>query len=268
MNFTQWNTHTIGFGPGEVTKRFRRGHHEECAREWRALTLLAEYAPGTAPTPLRADLDAAEPVVVMSRLNGETLRGRPLREELVQAFSEAVERIHTALPAEVLAEVAPRPWQVATALESVRAGVAELRPRMAPHVARVADEALNRLSYFPVRAPVSQVLGAGDGNLANYLWDGSGVLRVDFEDFGRSDRAFELAEIVEHVGSWVEYPLDVDLFLKGFSLTSAESERLVGCRRLLALGWLLLLCRDAEGVRRNPPGTVDRQAERLAALLD
>jgi thiamine kinase-like enzyme len=111
------------------------------------------------------------------------------------------------------------------------------------------------------------VFGPGDGNLANYLWDGTRVQVVDFEDSGRSDRAFELAEITEHVSSWVGPPLDVPSFLAHFDLTSAEASRLRDCRRLLALVWLFLLSFDDPNNPRNPPGTADRQAERLRKLL-
>ncbi|SCK39874.1 aminoglycoside phosphotransferase [Streptomyces sp. WMMB 322] len=112
------------------------------------------------------------------------------------------------------------------------------------------------------------VFGAGDGNLANHLWDGTRVRIVDFEDSGRSDRVFELAEITEHVGSWAEQPLDVRAFLGRFALTAQESARLRDCRRLLALVWLFLLSFDAARERpRNPPGTAERQARRLTALL-
>jgi hypothetical protein len=46
-----WSTHTVEFGPDTVTKRFRPGARDRCVREWRALTLLAAYAPGMAPNP-------------------------------------------------------------------------------------------------------------------------------------------------------------------------------------------------------------------------
>jgi aminoglycoside phosphotransferase (APT) family kinase protein len=46
------------------------------------------------------------------------------------------------------------------------------------------------------------VLGQGDANLANFLWDGTKVRIVDFEDSGPSDRAFELADLVEHLSVW------------------------------------------------------------------
>jgi hypothetical protein len=41
-----------------VVKSFLQAHRGEPEREWRALTLLAEHAPGLAPEPIRADLAA------------------------------------------------------------------------------------------------------------------------------------------------------------------------------------------------------------------
>ncbi|MET4924384.1 hypothetical protein P3L51_18840 [Streptomyces sp. PSRA5] len=90
---------------------------------------------------------------------------------------------------------------------------------------------------------------------------------LDFEDSGLSDRAFELAEITEHVVSWVDRPLDVESFLAEFDLTATERARLRDCRRLLALVWLFLLAFDDPEHPRNPPGTAERQTVRLDGLL-
>jgi hypothetical protein len=76
-----------------------------------------------------------------------------------------------------------------------------------------------------------------------------------------------LAEITEHVASWVDQPLDVDAFLAQFDLNAAELTRLLECRRLLALVWLFLLSFDDPQHPRNPPGTAERQAARLSWLL-
>jgi hypothetical protein len=55
----------------------------------------------------------------------------------------------------------------------------------------------------------------------------------------------------------------------GSSTWAPEWARLLECRRLLALVWLFLLVLDEAGQSpRNPPGTVERQADRLCALLD
>ncbi len=153
----------------------------------------------------------------------------------------------------------------------MRTWAPRIRPGLTGDTARAMDEGLTWAAHAVWEGSAERlspsVFGPGDGNLANYLWDGSLVRVVDFEDSGRSDRVFELAEITEHVGSWVEQPLDVAAFLRGFDLTSVETSRLREYRRLLALVWLVLLCRDAKGERRNPPGTVDRQAKRLTDLF-
>ena len=111
------------------------------------------------------------------------------------------------------------------------------------------------------------VLGQGDGNLANFLWDGGQVRIVDFEDSGPSDRAFELAVLVEHLSAWPGARLDTGPFLARFRLTGQEKARLTECRRLLALFWLLMLLPGGPASTRNPPGTLSLQASRLLTLL-
>jgi Ser/Thr protein kinase RdoA (MazF antagonist) len=54
------------------------------------------------------------------------------------------------------------------------------------------------------------VLGQRDANLANFLWDGTQVQIVDFEDSGPSDRAFELAVLVEHLSAWSDAGLSAE----------------------------------------------------------
>jgi Ser/Thr protein kinase RdoA (MazF antagonist) len=111
------------------------------------------------------------------------------------------------------------------------------------------------------------VLGQGDPNLANFLWDGGQVRIVDFEDSGLSDRAFELAVLVEHLSAWPDARLDTGPFLARFSLAGPEKTRLTECRRLSALFWLLMLLPGGPASTRNPPGTLDLQASRLLTLL-
>ncbi|REK84548.1 hypothetical protein DY245_42760 [Streptomyces inhibens] len=69
------------------------------------------------------------------------------------------------------------------------------------------------------------------------------------------------------MGSWVEHPLDVSAFLEQFELSPAETTRLRESRRLLALVWLFLLANEETEHPRNPPGAVERQADRVLELL-
>ncbi len=266
-----WGTHGVELAGKRVVKRFRSGDRVEGEREWRALTLLNRHVPGLTPVPLTADLEADAPVVVMSRLPGTTLRGTPLDARQVRALATAVRHVHAAVPPRDLAAVPPRQDGPAGCLARIRAWLPRARPQDGPRVREAIEAGVRWLASEGERrllaSDVPPVFGCGDGNLANYLWDGALVRVVDFEDSGRSDRAFELAEITEHVGSWVEHPLDVPVFLGRAELSPAESARLPLCRRLLALVWLFLLSFEDPAQPKNPPGTAERQAERVLALL-
>ncbi len=111
------------------------------------------------------------------------------------------------------------------------------------------------------------VLGQGDANLANFLWDGHRVRLVDFEDSGPSDRSFELTILVEHLSARSDDQVDDDRFLALFDLTTAERARLLQYRRLAALFWLMVLRPGGLASHRDPHGALRRQAERLIALL-
>jgi hypothetical protein len=107
--------------------------------------------------------------------------------------------------------------------------------------------------------PAITVLGHRDPYLANYLWDGTRVRIVDFEDSRLSDPANEVALVLEHLStrdSWIEPPVfDVD------------PVRLLAARRLWAMFWLWRLLPGGPSAHRNPPDTADLQAQRLLQLL-
>ncbi|WP_333772448.1 phosphotransferase family protein [Streptomyces sp. IBSBF 3136] len=270
MSAVHFSTHGIEMGAGRVIKRFASRDDGRAGREWQGLTLLSTHAPGLAPEPVKADLVADRPVVVMSRLAGVPLRGTVIGEKELAALVEAVAALHLAVPGDVLGRVPPRPGLPGELLGRIDGWAADV-PSQRGLVRQAMDAGLAWLqrSMLSAGAPqdLPEVFGPGDGNLANYLWDGSRVRVVDFEDSGRSDRAFELAEITEHVGSWVEEPSDVPAFLGQFDLRPAERVRLGECRRLLALVWLFLLAGDDPEHPRNPAGTVDKQAARVLELL-
>jgi thiamine kinase-like enzyme len=99
------------------------------------------------------------------------------------------------------------------------------------------------------------------------LWDGTEVRIVDFEDSGPSDRAFELADLVEHISAWPDASLPADVVLGSFGLTAAKQVRVREYRRLCALFWLVMLLPGRPGHDRNPAGTLERQAARLLLPL-
>jgi hypothetical protein len=265
------NTHAVELGPAVVVKRFRSRDQDRHGREWRALTLLAEHAPGLAPEPLRADLDADPPAIEMSRLDGVPLAA-PVTAEQTAALAEAVETLQRAIPAEVLHRLPSRLLHPRDALRDLRARCARQPPTLADPLVSKAFGAVTDWVGRPrldevFAAELPPVFGSGDGNLANFLWDGSRVRVVDFEFSGRSDRAYEVAEVLEHMSARAHDAFDPVALLSRFELTAAERARLADCRRLLALFWFLAVLSEDPADPRNPPGTGVRQAEHLLALL-
>ncbi len=267
-------THQVSLDPEReiVVKRYGQHDRGEPAREWRALRLLAEHAPGLAPEPLRAELDAAEPVIEMSLLPGEPLGGAPLTQQEESALVRAIGQLWQSVPVDRIIPVPGERGNEAQLVHEVRQLV-DQGPDLGgdPLVQAAYAAGVDWLTWAVTvtgdPAGRQPVFGQGDANLANFLWDGERVRMVDFEDSGLSDRAFELAVLIEHISAWLGAGLNAQQFIQAFDLTPAERARLADCRRLAGLHWLLLLRPGGPASARNPPGTLRYQAERLLALF-
>lgn len=251
-----------------VVKRYLHSATGEALREWRALRLLADHAPRLAPEPISSDLDASPPSIVMSLLPGEPLGGRPLTPAQERALAIAIGRLWQAVPARLVTSL---PGELDNPAEFVRQVRAWAAAPSGPASDRTVLEAFARGSAWLARVEIDgtsmtpsatqRVLGHGDADLSNFLWDGELVRIVDFEGAGISDRAFELAMLVEHVSAWRDGGLDADRFIDDFDLSLPERARLADWRRLAALSWLLRLR------SRGNPSLLEGQARRLVSLL-
>jgi len=261
-----------------VVKRYLDARRGEAVREWRALRLLAEHAPRLAPEPISADLAADPPVIVMSLLPGEPLGSGPLSAGQQDALAMALGRLWQSVPVRLVTPVSGEVDVQANLVQLARdlAVAAEPDPGGDPVVHEAVVHGTSWLARTVRLASVGdsraapdipRVLGQGDANLANFLWDGELVRIVDFEDSGVSDRAFELAVLVEHISAWWDAGLDGEKFVSAFDLTAAERGWLADWRRLAALYWLLRLQPGGGSAGHLLPGTLRRQAERLLAQL-
>ncbi|MGW2214052.1 aminoglycoside phosphotransferase family protein [Nonomuraea sp. NPDC001684] len=265
-------THDIELHDHTVTKRYASWERGEPRREWTALCLLAEHAPGLAPEPVEAALESDPPLIVMSRLPGQVVRGMNATGEQIAAIAAALNRLHQ-IPRAVVDGVASAPWGPATAVRKIRA-LADAHPDLGHdglvrEAFRVGAAWVNSNAPDQLLAnPFPPVLGLADGNHANMLWDDLDrtVRLIDWEDSGRNDRAFELGELTEHI-SRLDGTLDIGLLLDSLDLTWQEAERVHSFRRLIALGWFLQLGPDGPATPHNPPGTLQRQAERILRLF-
>jgi Phosphotransferase enzyme family len=260
---TARSTHVVEVVDGRVIKRFRSWDRGEHQREWQALNVLAEFAPGLAPVPLSADLDADPPTITMTRLPGVPLAEQPIAARNLDALVVAMNYLHACVPSGALAHVRPHPWLAEGAAKQVRSRIAGMRhpPDGEPIVRAAFNAAARWLDHVAEPAePLAAVFGQGDSYLGNFLWDGSCLRVVDFEDAGRSDRTFEVAGLAEHIGMWREAGIDSGDVLGRFDLTAAESARLLFFRRVFAIFWLYL-------VHKRPGVVAGQQAERVLSLL-
>jgi aminoglycoside phosphotransferase len=264
-------THRVEIRADVVVKQFRSYARGEPRREWQALGMLASYAPGLAPAPVHAVLDAEPPVVVMSRLPGNAMGTQPLTAGQVAAVALSIRRLHRAAPPCVLEAIEPMPFGPVMAVARVRSMAAALGAPADPDARRALRCASSWLERGQAERAAARgctaVFGHGDANLANYLQDGSTVRLVDFEDSGRSDLAWELAIFTEHLSVHGHGQVPAELALGHFETGAAERARIRDYRRLLATFWLLMLLPGGPSHRRNPPGTLHHQAFRLLELL-
>jgi hypothetical protein len=268
---TTSSSHQLTLEDETVTKTYRFWSLGEHRREWAALELLDRHAPGLAPRPLTADLDAEPPSITMTRLPGRPLGGERLSPGETTALANSMRALHAAIPPDQLRAMAPRHLHADSFMTAVRelvskaaydGGAAGVVPALS--LARAWLEQAVVESETPAH---DRVFGLADGNLANCLWDGTRVMLVDFEDAGMSDRCFELADMLEHPSVFVGDLLDPDALLETFDLDEEQRTRVLHFRRVFSCFWLVRLLPDGPAHPRNPPGTLERHAIRTAALL-
>jgi hypothetical protein len=264
-------THHIAQDAETVTKTFRLRHGDEADREWSALTLLDRHAPGLAPEPVERPVCDGAPVVVMSRLPGLPLGHAPLTDAQTAGLAAALNLLHAAVPPDVLAAQPVRRSGGAEMVGDLRTWALEPVPPLAAPVADALAAATTWLDSPEAASlggpPADPVFTQADGNLANFLWDGATCRIVDFEDSGLSDRALEVADLLEHVSASLRGLVDGEALVSALGLSPAQRQRLVQGRRLFATFWLLMLLPGGPGHARNPPGSLEHQAARVRTLL-
>jgi hypothetical protein len=291
----------VGAYPQQVVvKVFRSCPRREAHREWAFLQLAEQRGHHLAPSPIWCDLDHELPAVAMTRVPGSPLGETPLSGEQVVALAQLLQDLYALVPPpprqasheQVVLEAIRERW-----LDADRGW-----PPMVQTAHRVAADwlALRELDTLP--PPSTIVMGRGDCNLANFLWaeedqshagrgitprpygttepvhvpstatlprgggGGPRMFHVDFEDSGARALASELADLVEHLESRrTRESVWADL-VSEFALNQRDRAWHKACRRLFGVMWLMLLLPGAPASTRNPPGTLERQAERVLAL--
>lgn len=262
------HTHDVTVGGDVVRKRYVSWDDGEPEREWSALQHLALEAPDLAPSPLDRAVEDGRPVVVMSLVAGEPLGGR-LSVAQEQGLAEAMRRLF-AVP--VPGELAERANAPAVLRDKVHEWLVEDYDLTACQDAGLVliakDRAVDWLATVNLPDIVDPMIAIGDGNLDNVLWDGEVCRLIDWEEYGASDLAHEIADVVEHASSRLTRSLDVEALIAEFGLDGSQRARLEQHRALLACFWLMKMLPGNGGFVRNPAGSTEDQARHVLALLD
>lgn len=245
-------------------KFFRVDGRRRDRREWRALQLLRSRGCAFSPRPVAYRPDAQPPLVVMEFVEGRGLGERHLTRAQLAALAAVIEEGYAITPGSgcdrlwPVVSDAPRRvrWLRYAAREgSLPTGDAPTREAHALLWAWLdGPDPATLLEAAPV------AFSRGDPNLANCLWDSERqrLRLVDFEYSGWSDRAFDLADLVEHVQSRRTPEDEWGWFVERFDLSGRERRRFAAARRLLALFWVIKFW----------PGGAGTPGERFAAQLE
>jgi len=257
------------FGAPICVKLCKLDDRRRAEREWIAMNLLARRLGSLVPCPLGYDPGSDAPAVTMTFLPGAPLANQDLSSDQLSGLAVTLRQLHRIGHAD-----APDvPWQRIGGARDETSGsilgrLMSWDDRWDVQVAAVAAYRSLRTSWLRsndraiLSEPTAPIFSRGDANLANWLWDGDQVRCVDFEYAGWSDRAWDLADLIE--GIWARPTPDAKWrdFVEQFGLSVGERRRFAAARRTLALLWVSLLWqRDA------PPDQLWAQVKRARCLL-
>jgi hypothetical protein len=251
-------------------KVYRVDDRDRAEREWRALTILAALRIPEPPTPYGYDADPVLPIVVMQFVVGTPLGDRPLTDRQLNALHHAHARLFEitpeVLPDLTLPAVSTDARHVCRRVEHAYETLASTDG--AGPVARQALDCWQAWINGPdpelLDSPSPAVFGRGDPNLRNCLWNGCVLRLIDLEYAGWSDRAHELADLIEHPESRATPDTAWQAFVDRFDLPDVERQRLQAARRVLALFWT---SRMWPGPHEPASQRFTAQVQRTAMLL-
>ena len=232
-------------GESLCLKIYRVDRRQRAGTEWHALIWLWRHGYYFAPQPLHHYADAGQPAVVMEFIEGRWLGKRRLSRVQLDSLVEAHQGLYRVTPDSSDTQFRPSKGNSRVMVPRVAGGEWGADPRRGDALAKEAyalwqtwrkgdDPAL-------LLEPAPQVLSRGDPNLANCCWGRQRLRVVDFEYCGWSDRAVDLADLVEHVQSRGTPDEDWEWFVEQFQMSCKERWRFQAARRLFALYWLMKL---------------------------
>lgn len=235
-----------------VLKVYKVDQRRRAQKEWAALRLLEASGCDFAPRLIACAEHARAPAAALTLLPGNDLGNAVLKPQQLGALAETLCELDSVGKKQTAESVDSN---TATRLATLWHEVQELPTAtgtgyMRTYVDRLALEAAGEardlwarwarsLDVKLLEQPAPAVFSRGDPNLANCLWDGVRMRIVDYEYAGLSDRAFDLADLIEHPQSRNTPEEGWHMFVDLFRMPAWEMRRLEAARRMLAMFWVL-----------------------------
>lgn len=230
-------------GRSYCLKFYKVDERQRARREWCALELLTSRGCFYPPRPFHYDADSNPPVVVMEFVDGRGLGNQPLNKAHLSALVDALQEMYAITPALASDPLGPVVGDAHGWIRFLRRGERDIEPSTLDVLAYEEHTLLRTWlqgtdpAILMESAPL--VFSRGDPNLANCLWDGQRLRIVDFEYSGWNDRAFDLADLVEHIQSRRTPDEEWGWFVEQFGLSREERIRFQAAQRLAALFWMI-----------------------------
>ena len=252
-------------GEALCLKLYRVDKRQRDQREWLALRWLSSHGHHFAPRPIDYYADTRAPAIVMEFIDGDWLGEQKLSRVQLAGLVEAHQQLYRVTPDCPGAQFQPAIGSPRVMVPRVQAGEWGGDPANGDALAQEAYGLWERWRKGDDPAlllePAPQVFSRGDPNLANCCWSRGRLRIVDFEYSGWSDRAFDLADLVEHVQSRVTPEEEWVWFVEQFGLSGREQQRFRAARRLSALFWLMKMW------AQRVPEPTNREDARLVSQL-
>ncbi|MFI0418646.1 phosphotransferase family protein [Spongiactinospora sp. 9N601] len=224
-------------------KLYKVDERRRVDREWAALTLMAENDIDQVPIPLWYDPDPRSPAIGMTMVPGKHLDSTDVSQ--LKALATAHTRLQQLPLRGLLAET--------DRIDSAAHYIHRLTTIWPQQLADHRDDPLTAdmfrlLSQWDASGdrqlltePAEPVFSRGDANLLNWLWADGTIGCVDFEFAGRSDAAFDAADLIEHISARSVSDETWHTLIPELGVDHSSIKRFSAARRTTTLRWLAVL---------------------------
>lgn len=240
-----------------VVKFTIRDERDRAGREYHALLALRDANLTIAPQPIWLERTRyAQPVVVQTWLDGDVRADVPADDVEWEALLGHLVTLHTLTPDKTQVTL-PASTLSARSCDEAKALVRGHAARIpGPEQPSFMRELLQRFeqTIFPEWPAPRLALCRADPNLTNFIRHPGTWSAVDWENAGWGDPAFEIADLTTHPAYLAVPQAQWEKVIARYcelSRDAAMQERIQAYRRVMAVWWVVRLCRYQYEIPRD-----------------